>query len=150
MNDPAEALRAYVEAQYTLATAGVTKSELQFTLIDYTTEKSPQTPHVIVRQAGFQRLQQAEPNLYVFTFIVQTAVFPQFRKAQDDISDLYTLYWQIVNHLKVMIDGFIKDDIAGWEWAIVDSGANTGFTMDVVPEPFIFNLTVKACIAWSS
>jgi hypothetical protein len=150
MNDPAESLRAYIESKYTLETVGVAKANVQFTLVDYTTESSPQSPHIIVKQSGFRRLQQAEPDLYEFTFIVQVAVFVEFRKAQDDISDLYSLYWEIVNHLKLMLDDFAQNDIAGWDSAIVDGGSNVGYTYDVVPEPFIFNLSVKAIARWTA
>ncbi|MFA5306634.1 MAG: hypothetical protein WC365_04235 [Candidatus Babeliales bacterium] len=150
MNDPAVALCDYIETNYSLATAGVTKSDVEFTTVDYNTELSPQKPHIIVITSGFRRLQEAEPNLYEFTFLVQIALYPEFRKAQTDIEAIQKLYWEIVNHVKLMIDGFTKTSITGWQWAIVDSGANAGILLDTVPNTYIFNLSVKALIAWSA
>lgn len=150
MNDPAEALRAWIEANYTLSTAGVTASDVAFQTVDYNLEHNVAAPSITVQLAGFQRLQQAEPSLYSFTFIVQVSVFPQFRKTQSEVAALQGLYWEIVNHLKILFDAFEPEDIAGWESAYVDAGANAGIAVGSIPDEYLFNLTVKAQIRWVS
>ncbi|MFA5307151.1 MAG: hypothetical protein WC365_06920 [Candidatus Babeliales bacterium] len=147
MNDPAETLRTFIEAQYTLATATVAKDDVAFQTVDYNLSRSVQSPHIIVQLSGFQRKQQAESALYDFTFLVQVSVFPKFRQTQAGIAELQALYWAIVNHIKIMIDRGIP---TGWEYAYVDTGANAGIAMGTIPDEYVFNLTVKACIAWSS
>ncbi|MFA5307801.1 MAG: hypothetical protein WC365_10190, partial [Candidatus Babeliales bacterium] len=147
MNDPAEALRAYIETNYSLATAGVAAADVKFTTVDYNTDRSPQSPHVIVQLSGFQRDQPEEDTTHIFTFLVQVSVFPKWRKTQADIAALQGLYWSIVNHLKIKFDAFAKDAIAGWQWAFVETGANAGIAMGTIPDEYVFNLTVKACIA---
>lgn len=150
MNDPAEALRSYIEEEYTLDTSGVTASDVAFQTVDYNLERSPQNPHVIVQLSGFKRQQPEESHLYDFTFLVQVSVFPKFRKTQSDIATLQGLYWEIVNHLKIMMDNFARNDITGWEYAYVDAGANAGITVGSIPDEFLFNLTVNATLRWSS
>jgi len=147
MDDPAEALRAYIEEKYSLATETVTKTDIAFQTVDYNLTRSVQSPHVIVQLSGFQRKQQAESALYDFTFLVQVSVFPKFRQTQAGVAELQALYWAIVNHIKVMLDAGTP---SGWEYAYVDAGANAGIAMGTIPDEYVFNLTVKACIAWSS
>jgi hypothetical protein len=150
MNDPAESLRAYIESKYTLATSGVAKADTKFTTVEYNTDRSLQCPHVIVQLSGFRRQQPEESALHDFTFIVSVSVFPKWRKLQADIATLQGLYWEVVDHLKFMFDNFAKDDIAGWDWAVVESGANVGITLGTIPDEYIMNLSVKACIRWSA
>ncbi len=147
MNLPEETLRAYIESVWTLATEGVTSSDIAFTLADYNTERSPQAPHIIVYTMGFRRIQPAESVLYEFTFLVQVSVFPKWRKLKADIGTLQGLYWEVVNHIKIKLDAGIP---TGWEWAYVETGANAGIAMGTIPNEYVFNLTVKACIPWST
>lgn len=53
MNDPAEALRAWIEANYTLSTAGVTASDVAFQTVDYNLEHNVAAPSITVQLAGF-------------------------------------------------------------------------------------------------
>jgi hypothetical protein len=149
MDDPTEQLRDYIEDNYTLATEGVAKADVKFTTVDYNTTNSIREPHIVVQCAGFRRHQPEEPAGHEFTFIVQVSAFPGWRKQQTDVAAEYGRYWAIVNHLKALFDSFAKDDIAGWQWAIVESGANSGMVIDTIPQEFLFNLTVKAFITWS-
>ena len=73
-------------------------------------------------------------------------MFPQFRKTQSEVAALQGLYWEIVNHLKILFDAFEPEDIAGWESAYVDAGANAGIAVGSIPDEYLFNLTVKAQI----
>lgn len=147
MDLPEEVLRAFIEDNWTLTDEYVTKDDVKFTLVDYNTDRSPQSPHVIVYLMGFRRIQAAESSLYEFTFMTQISVFPKWRKETADIAELQGLYWKIVNHIKVMLDGSTP---SGWEWAYVDTGANAGIAMGTIPNEYVVNLTVKACIPWSS
>jgi hypothetical protein len=49
-----------------------------------------------------------------------------------------------------MFDSFAKDSISGWQWAYVDTGANAGIMMGTIPDEYVFNSTIKACIDWST
>jgi hypothetical protein len=150
MNDPTEALRKYIEDNYALTDAGITKGDIIVTDVDYNTETSPLNPHIIVQLSGFRRQQPEEPHHYDFTFIISVAVFTKFRKFQADRADVKALYWKIVDHLKFMFDNFQKNDIAGWDYTVMEQGANVGITLDTIPETYLFNCTVKACVRWTA
>lgn len=150
MNEPSEALRNWLESNYTLAAEDVSVDDVKFTTVDYNTDRSPQCPHIVTQLSGFRRIQEGEPSLYEFSFVVQISVFQTWRKPQSDIAELTALYWAIVNHIKVVCDSFNVGDITGWQSVWVDSGTNTGILIGTIPDEFVFTLGVKAVVGWTS
>jgi len=136
-------LRSFIEENWALDTEGVTDADVAFELTD-ANAKAPFKPQVFVYMIGFNRMQDADDDLYMFRFLVGVQLW---NKTVFKTDSAQQLHWDMTTHIKKMFDGDAKP--TGWEWAFVDSGSNDALANGILPEQNLFSLVVKAVIRWT-
>ena len=146
MERPDIAFKDWLYANWNTATAGILKANMTFQNTDWSDAQIIRgKPVIVVKLAGFRRMQEAEPSLHKFTLLVEVGIHsPSVQETETKRA----LQWSIVEYLKGLLDDFVKDSITGWHWALISSMANLD-AVELQPEAVISNLSVEAVAEWT-
>jgi hypothetical protein len=143
MELPSKTLLALLKADWTLTDEGIKVADIAWMRTDWHLEKSTFSPHIICRPLSARRLQAEEPNLYEFRLAVQVVLWAKSIDTQEAKEEDH---WKMVEHVKKLIEAGTCP--TGWQYMYVENFANPSI-LEVLPNIFIYNLTVVACISWS-
>ncbi|MCW3994922.1 MAG: hypothetical protein NWE98_02080 [Candidatus Bathyarchaeota archaeon] len=150
MDRPDIVLKDYLsnEQTWTFTEEGLTLNDIVFSTRDWTDTGAFKNgkPHVVVKLAGWERLQEAEETLHKFIFIVEVAVHcPD--KTESTVEAKKTLQWLIGEKVKFLVDGIDASVLSGWNSAVANLGTFAD-AIEVLPETLVLNITVTAYINW--
>jgi len=143
MELPSKTLLALLKADWTLTDEGFTADDIVWARTDWHLEKTRYTPHIICRPLSATRIQPEEPNLYEFRLAVQVVLWAENIEVMETAEENH---WKMVEHVKKLVEAGTLP--TNWQYMHVESFANPS-VLEVLPNIFIYNMTVVACIAWS-
>jgi hypothetical protein len=149
MNFPDKTLLDLLEAKYDLTEETIKKTDITWSLDDWSKEKGLYRPYVTVRHLGATRNQPVE-LMFQFTFQVQVIWWPEDILGTSGMTATKEKVWKIVEKLKSIIED--KTNIpAGWGGSAsmrVERFVNATI-LGVYAECIIEQFVVIAEIYWS-